>query len=159
MSTVFHYAPWSRLRQIVDSGVLLPSAAGGRPGEPGLVWFSAHQQWEPTATKVVRNGGAFRTLTFQEHAQTFGCIRFGLAASDPRLLDWSAACKFAGIGRADRRALEVAGHRKGANPSHWFASPIAVPLRDLELHVWVGAWRLANDPSGMAEAWAARNQS
>ena len=131
MSMYFHYAPWSYLRRIVDSGHLRTSNAGGPPDEPGLLWFSAHQNWEPTATKLFKKEGASFRLTFQQQEQRFGCIRFGLNSDDQRLLPWAEACKYAGITRVDRRNLEIAGRRLGANPAQWFASPLPIALDDL----------------------------
>ena len=155
MSMHFHYAPWSYLRRIVDSGMLLPSNAGA-PDEPCLLWFSAHQQWEPTASKLWTKGGATVRLTFRQQEEKVGCMRFGLKANDPRLLSWEEACRYAGIPRAERRNLEAVGRRLGANPAHWFASTLPVQLRDLDLQVWVDGWKRSDDPEGMAQAFESR---
>jgi hypothetical protein len=75
----YHYAPWEYLSKIVATGKLIPSNAGGSSNEAALLWFSANQKWEPTATKVFRsNSGAFRRMKFHEQEVSFGCIRFGI---------------------------------------------------------------------------------
>jgi hypothetical protein len=160
MSTVFHYAPWAYLPSIAERGELLLSSAGGRPDEPGLLWFSAHPHWEPTATKNwMRTNGVPRRMTFAEQVERAGCIRFALAADDSRLLCWKDACSYAGIPRDERRALEASGRRIGGNPAQWFASTMRIPLRDLLLHVWLGNWRASDDIAGMAAAWSERKAS
>ena len=153
MSKVFHYAPWSYLPKIVTSGALQPSNAAAN-GEKPMLWFSAHQRWEPTATKMLRlSNGAYRQMTLQEQSDRYGCIRFGLPAADPRLLDWGRTCALAGTSRKVRRNLELAGKKRGANPQQWFATAQPVSLTELELEVFVeDAWGPA-DPAEMAEVW------
>lgn len=150
---VWHYAPWSYLHRIVKSGALLGSNAGA-PEEKPMLWFSANQHWEPTATKLMKNGsGGILQLTFAQQVKHAGCIRFGLAAEDPRLFNWKEACVIAGTKREMRRALEMAGKRQGANPAHWYATPAAVPLSELVFQVWDGKWQDATSPQDMATVW------
>ena len=92
-------------------------------------------------------------MSFQEHFSRVGCIRFELVKSLD-LLDWKGACRFAGIGREDRKRLQRIGQKLGANPAHWFASPLAVSLGDLRLHVLLeNKWGYAEDMAGMAKVW------
>lgn len=141
MHYVWHYAPMSGLPAITASGALIGSNSGA-PGERAMLWFSAHQTWEPTATKMVRTRAQeLVQLTFEQQAQTLGCIRFGLPAEDPRLLDWKAACDVAGTPRATRRALERAGRKQGADPAQWFATTSAVRLDELRLQAWGADWQ------------------
>lgn len=130
VETVFHFAPWIKLAAIVKSRSLLPSNAGAA-GEKPLLWLSANQQWEPTATKMVSSKRGPRLLSFDEQVDRFGCVRFGLDASDRRLLSWSNACKVADIGREERRRLERTGKRLGADPADWFAVAASLPLCEL----------------------------
>ncbi len=114
MNLVWHYAPWATLPQIVAAGALLPGEPG-RDGEAPLLWFSARQDWEPTATRHVMDGGRPRPMTFLEHRQRLGCVRFGLPADDTRLLPWMDACRAAHMRFTDRRKLEASSRRVGAN--------------------------------------------
>jgi hypothetical protein len=151
MTRVFHYAPWAYLPQIVTSGALLPNNAGAEVEVP-LLWFSANQQWEPTAGKTWKAEGILM-MTFRQQLQRAGCIRFGLPAADMRLLCWKDACAVAGIPREARRNLERSGKKRGAEPSHWFAIAQPMPLTELDLEVFgEEAWQPA-DPSEMAEVW------
>lgn len=147
MRMVWHYAPWAYLARMVESGVLRPSAAGA-PGESPLLWFSANQQWEPTATKI---------FTFKQQAMTLGCIRFGLPADDPRLLNWREACLTAGTPREARRGMVQAGKKRGAHPAQWFAIIAPVPLTELRFQVWLDFWGDA-DAKEMAEVWTKRQR-
>jgi hypothetical protein len=63
---LWHYAPWFYLQHMVDSGDLRPSNAGAPDLTPTL-WFSANQNWEPTATKLLPDASSlsdFLTLNF-----------------------------------------------------------------------------------------------
>jgi hypothetical protein len=148
----YHYAPWRRLTAIVESGELRPGNAGGGANEPPLLWFSTHPYWEPTATKAWRVGGRVRRMTFEEHRREVGCVRFELV-KPLQLLEWNDACRFAGIGREERRNLQRIGQKLGANPAHWFASPLAVPLADVRLQILLDEWGYATDLVGMGKAW------
>lgn len=153
MSMFWHYAPWAHLPAIVESGGLRGSNAGAA-GELPMLWFSANQQWEPTATKMLQNNaGATVSLTFKQQAERFGCIRFGLSATDPRLLNWKDACTVAGTPRATRRILENVGKKKGADPAHWFATTAIIPLTELHFQVWHEGWHDATSPQDMAAVW------
>ena len=152
MKAVYHYAPWSYLEAIVDSGSLLPSNAGA-PEETALLWFSAHSMFEPTATKLCRTATTgWRPLSFDEQRENFGCIRFGLAVNDVRLLPWARACAVAGTSRASQRALESYGRTLGAHPEHWFAVVDAIPIVQTTFEVLLDEWRPAN-PREMVAVW------
>ena len=153
MNMIWHYAPWAYLPAMVESGALRGSNTGAE-GEAPMLWFSANQQWEPTATKMIRNSaGATVSMTFKQQVQMVGCIRFGMGADDCRLLDWKAACAFAGTPRDSRRALERVGKKKGADPAHWFATAATIPLAELHFQVWADGWRDATSPQDMAAVW------
>ena len=152
MAYVWHYAPWATLPAMVESGALRGSNAGA-PGETPMLWFSAHQKWEPTATKVMGTPQGVVQLTFKQQVERFGAIRFGLAANDSRLLDWSASCAAAGVPVDERNVLEARGRLKGANPAHWFATSATIPLSELYFQVWAGRWSDATSPQDMATAW------
>ncbi|XKF14949.1 hypothetical protein LL947_10735 [Halomonas sp. BLK-85] len=130
MRAVYHYtSERQHLPLIVSSGELQGRAdvAGERP----LIWFSAHPFWEPTATKSLWLGGLLVPQNFEEYHDVFGCVRFALPADDGRLMDWRRACRFAGISRRDRWALEAVGAEVGSDPRHWFELGGPLPLEEL----------------------------
>jgi len=150
MNKVWHYTVWAYLPEIVKWGELFPSNAGA-PGEKPALWFSAHQCWEPTATKAaISRAGKLIHLSLDEQLQHGGGIRFGLRRDDTRLLDWRAACKAIGTPARMRTALERTGRKQGGNPAHWFATTAAIPLSQLQLQVWRDGWNdaVANEAVG-----------
>lgn len=151
---LWHYAPWAYLPRMVESGVLKASNVGAS-GESPLLWFSANQHWEPTACKVtVLKTGALMRLTFRQQQEAFGCIRFGLLESDPRLLNWIEACTAAGTLTATRRLLERKGKKQGGDPNDWFATVSNIPIDELHFQVWgINCWMNATSPKDMAEVW------
>jgi hypothetical protein len=148
---VWHYTSWATLPRIVAAGRLLPGDAQD-PGETPMLWFSARQDWEPTATAQVVDGAQPRMLTLQEHRQRFGCVRFGLPGGDPRLSPWELACRAAGMGLTRRRKLEAWSRQAGANPADWFGTSQAIPLMGLRFQVLLDEWG-EGDMSAMARLW------
>ena len=140
MSMVWHYSAGTKLSAIVNCGELRGTnvvAAWERP----MLWFSANQHWEPTATKLlISKDGIVTELTFEQQAKKFGCIRFGLDADDYRLLEWKAACRMAGTTRGIRRSLEKSGRRLHANSADWFATEHRIPVSQLHFQIWCKGW-------------------
>lgn len=154
-----HYAPCNYLPRIVASGFLQPFAdniAVGR--ELPLLWFSANQKWEPTATKALGSvGGSIRSMTMDEQLERIGCCRFSIPANDTRLMPWVKACRFAGIGYTAQRKMEAVGRRRGARPTDWFAVAEAVPLSELAFSIFDGRkWEEAN-LADKAREWEGRD--
>ncbi|WP_396623199.1 hypothetical protein [Marinobacter sp. W-8] len=141
MRRIYHYTSQAQhLPQILDSGALIGRA--DFENEKPLVWFSLNPNWEPTATKPVREHGVLTQLTPSEYRRRFGMARLSLPADDPRLMDWRAACKYAGIPTRDRKAMEAVGKQAGGNPKHWFAAPGPISLSELKVEILDGkAWR------------------
>lgn len=150
---LWHYAPWAYLPKMVNDGSLQPSNAGAPTKRP-LLWFSKNQSWEPTATKLLSDSrGRLMQMSFVRQSQLFGCIRFGIAANDDRLLDWEAACSTRDLSAKHKTSLEAAGKAVGGKPQDWFGSRAAIPLQELDLHVWVGRWSPAESATEMARFW------
>jgi hypothetical protein len=135
----WHYAPWEYLPSIVESGNLRASNAGA-PDELPMLWFSANQQWEPTATKVDNKQNRGNAHDIKQQDERFGCIRFGLSATDSRLLNWNDACHANGITRDIRRSMEKAGKKLGGDPANWYATAQNISITELYFQVWVGSW-------------------
>ncbi len=90
------------------------------------------------------------SLSFAQQVEHVGCIRFGMPADDPRLLNWKAACTAAGTPRDVRRALEKVGEKMGGSSAHWFATIATVPINELSFQVWINGWFDATSPQDMA---------
>jgi hypothetical protein len=131
----YHYAPGVHLTKILRDGYLRPSNAGTPSTEP-LLWFSTNPLWEPTATKVsIDSTGQLFSLTQQQQAIIFGCVRFGLSADDPRFMPWDLAVTRAGFERAVIRSLETVGIKMGGQPSDWFGAFAKIAISELTFEV------------------------
>ncbi|AWB33939.1 hypothetical protein [Orrella marina] len=140
---VWHYTTGDhRLKSITGLGFLIPSNVGA-PKERPLLWFSANQEYEPTAIKMVaRADGSIEQLTFEQQNELAGCVRFGLPAADRRLMSWKRACSFARTPRVVRTAMEQTGIQCGGNPAHWFAVSELIPVNSTKAQIWDEAkWR------------------
>src|SRR5690606_8416175 len=99
----WHYATAHYLAEHSAAGARVGPSSGAAD-DPPMLWFSANQKWEPTATKAVcDSNGNIRSLTFEQQVKLCGCIRFGISADDARLLKWREACSFAGTPKLLRR--------------------------------------------------------
>lgn len=140
MKYVWHYTVIEYLPKIRGYGMLLPSNASAE-GELPLLWFSANQEWEPTAAKPMRTAtGRLVTPSMREVFELGRAIRFGLPSNDPRLMSWRAACKFAGTPRRMREAMERVGVEQGGKPGEWYATSEPVPVEELVMQVYSGHW-------------------
>lgn len=141
MRRIYHYTSQAQhLPLILESGKLIGRA--DLETEKPLVWFSLNTDWEPTATKPIWQHGVLTQQTPHDYRRRFGMARLSLPANDPRLMDWRAACKYAGIPTRDRKAMEAVGKKAGGNPKHWYAAPGPISVSELKVEILEGkAWR------------------
>lgn len=138
---LYHYTTGQKLELIRQSGGLEPSAKGGKPGEPPLLWFSSNPVFEMTSLKLISRLGELYALTREEQRLRAGNVRLVLSTTKP-LMGWREACKYARISTKERKAMEASGIRAGANPRHWFATPYGIALESLliEMENERGEW-------------------
>jgi hypothetical protein len=134
--SLYHYTTGQKLIQIMECGYLKPSAAGGKPDERPLLWFSTSKNYEPTALKmVVCPFKKFRVLSQKEQRELVGNVRFRLRLGSVILLNWRESCKVAEISTKERKGLENAGKEMGANPKNWFSTLNCVPVEALSIEI------------------------
>lgn len=75
MHVIYHYFPASYLPDILATGELRPSAAGGGAGERPAIWFTLRPTYEPTAVKLLKDHSGVRLLTLAEQAERSGLAR------------------------------------------------------------------------------------
>lgn len=127
----WHYTTGQKLKLILESGVLKPTAIGVRPPELPLLWFSSAPYWEPTACKAILTGpGTIRTLTMREtYAYCEGLVRFGYDSS--KLWRGAELLKKSRMRQRDWDGLVREGLRQKANPAQWFGTAQALPLEEM----------------------------
>ena len=143
---VWHYTRLDFLEAISESGELRPSNRHGMYTRP-LLWFSAQQQWEHQATQLgdlSRLAGPSlkpSNTPWQRTATELEAIRFGLSASDPRLLNWRQTCTAGGLNREMRKQREKLAKAMKSEAGKWLTTIAPVPLSDLCYQVWYqGSW-------------------
>ena len=133
---LYHYTTGQNLVQIIESGYLIPSAAGGKPGEVPLLWFSKSKDYEPTALKMMQTAaGQFFILTPEQQRELVGNVRFALDTEKFHVMPWPTACKTAGISNRERKTLERVGADQGGNCKNWFATDDYLPVWMLRVEV------------------------
>ena len=135
---IFHYTVAEHYNAIVR-----PATEGVAPGERPAVWFSIHPQWEPTATKALRDRktGTVHRATWKE-MRRYGPIRIEVgpeAASH----SWEDYLRLSGASVATARGLEQAAKNWGANAFQWRVSFDPVPTEKwLAVEQWSGTgWK------------------
>jgi hypothetical protein len=141
----WHYTTGQNLKKIIESGVLMPAAAGVPAHEKPVVWFSLNREWEQTACKMRQTPRGLERLTKdQTRAYCGGLVRFGYPTR--LLVAWPAIARKAGILRDSRQVLEQAGRIMGADPDEWMGhlGPMPIGLFFIEVEQG-GKWvRVAN---------------
>jgi hypothetical protein len=96
--------------------------------EKAVLWFSANQQWEPTACKMRRiSDGTLERLDMEGTLREGGgLVRFGVDRST--LFHWPRLIKEARIPAKIASGLIRAGKEQGAMHSDWWGSvkPVSV---------------------------------
>jgi hypothetical protein len=140
---VWHYAIGVRAWDIRFKKVIHPAAAP--EGARAIVWFSARQDWEPTASKGVVVNDVYRTMTIHEMAElTGGLWRFGRTRHG--LLGWRSLRYAAQMSGGSALRLLVAANKAGAEAAMWYGCLEPVPLNECVVE------RL-HDPEGKWSAW------
>jgi hypothetical protein len=138
----WHYTIGLHFRSISNDGAIVPATAHVDPPERPIVWFSANQDWEPTAAKGIVVAGVRRTATFEETYQVGGgLVRIGVTPSVAKY-DWHTLQRRGRIPRAVATGLVRAANDMGADPAEWFGT-FAPVSRDRwsAVDVWEdGAW-------------------
>lgn len=142
---VWHYTTGRKFISIVQDGCIRPTAVLIDKGERPAAWFSARQDWEPSATKgcIDKETGERRDCTFDEmYYGGGGLVRIGIAEDSPSLVSWSDFKKQSGISPETAAALEQFGSEKGVDPDDWYAVFGNVPRENwIAVHVYSdGQW-------------------
>ncbi len=138
---VWHYTVGTRLPAIAESGVLIPARSLHATASLGVLWFSRQQTWEPSTARTGWKRHAAARIAFPQNE---GLYRFGLPASDGRLVPWPAVTRLADIDIPEAMSMVSAGLRRGASPTDWLGVLAQVPLAELRFQRWDGtAWRNA----------------
>jgi len=143
IEVVWHYTSMDFFGEIDKCGELRPANRLGIYAQP-LLWFSANQQWEYMTTRLgdLRFDISFKKNTpFQQLAREHRAIRYGLPASDPRLLNWKETCRAGGLNREERRYRAKVAKNNKSDANEWFTTIRSVPLTDLRLQLWsIDGW-------------------
>lgn len=133
---LYHYTTGQKLTQILESGYLIPSAAGGNPKETPLLWFSKTKDYEPTALKMacLPNGDVVQ-MKQEQQREIAGNVRFVLNSGKHHVMPWATACKTARISTRERKALERVGAQQGGNHKNWFATDDYLPVDIFDIEI------------------------
>jgi hypothetical protein len=146
---VYHYTTGTRLKQIINSGHILPTAAKIEPHEKPVAWFSTSPEWEPTATKVPIPGMAGQIATAQAQG---GLVRITVPGSCAPYI-FPQLPLIAGTKPSVCIGLLIAGIELGSDPDTWRFTPTPVPtalFREVEFFDFANNRWLAVDLAELA---------
>ncbi len=143
VSLAWHYTITPIYFEILKSGYLKPSDSYLTPGEKPVLWFSSNPFWEETASKSLKDHGMTIHLSMEETAQKAGgLVRFAFPLE--LLVRWPRIGQQANIKSKERKILEEAGIRRGADPRQWYGTLerinvddcIAIERMKMETRTW-----------------------
>jgi len=138
---IWHYTAKVHLENILQDGLLKVSEfeKQQRFKKPSL-WFSANQEWEPTATKLAGDGlGGIRSLTKEEMHELFGLARISVKYSELKFNTWAAYKHISGLATSWLDNMEKVGIEKGGNPKEWFVTFNSIPENEwVNVQIWDG---------------------
>jgi hypothetical protein len=136
---LWHYTIVERLQHILNAGEIRPPVNLPKTEKP-VVWFSANQDWEPTANKRYQSPRGQISLLSKDQTILLGggLARIGVApATAP--LDWKTFKRESGISAARAKALYEEAVASGSRPALWFATFDPVPRAEwLAVETWDG---------------------
>lgn len=146
-SVVWHYSKGFHLQVIAAHGLLMPADLYVKPPERPILWFSANEYWEPTASPGRFSPGRElgqpysreQPLSVREVAELCdGLVRFGCRTT--RLLTGEALRRKARMDRKLWDSLAAAGREQGADPTDWWGTTRPIAIGDLTVEVMSSAW-------------------
>jgi hypothetical protein len=153
----WHYTTGDHFLSIVTDGVIVPATAFIEAHERPIVWFSANQEWEPTAVKLWQNSdGTLCSLTREQTQEKgHGLARFGVPETvAPH--SWPTLKRLSRMRPKKAKKLAIAALAAGSDPLQWRGSFEPVP-RDKwaavdvfdDVRGWVGVLPEPTTPVGL----------
>jgi hypothetical protein len=125
MNKYYHYTAETKLKEIIDSGLIKVSTANTtHKKEKPCAWVSSNPFWEHTSTKSVIENGKRIPLTFEEQLAEFGCAR--IQVKPIGFYTWAKLRYKANFDLMWMRAMEESGIESGGNPKEWFGSLVPI---------------------------------
>jgi hypothetical protein len=126
--TLWHYTVGDKLRQILETGAILPATTYVPEGERPIVWFSLNLVWEPTANKGWRNvDGTISALDQSQTAERCGgLVRIGVAP-ETAPYDWHTLKQLSGMSSKTAQGLYRVAIQERARPGDWRGTFDPVP--------------------------------
>jgi len=121
--SVFHFTTGVKLKQIIISGHIRPSAAHVPPLEKPVAWFSTQDQWEPTCTKVSISGKLGQLMTAKAQG---GLVRITVPGTCAPYV-FQQLPLIAGTKPSVCIGLHIAGLELGSDPGTWRFTPTPIP--------------------------------
>jgi len=137
---IWHYTTEDLLDQIVDCGLLRISQWEKQAKLPHpALWFSAHPEWEPTATKVAMDEeGNTRDLTKEEQYEMTGLGRIGVVRT-PDFVSWQQYRHSSGLHPQVVARIEQVALERDARLNEWYASFRSIPKAKWQtVEIWDG---------------------
>lgn len=147
--TIYHYTTGLKLKQIINSGAILPTDAHVPPNEKSVAWFSTSPDWEPTATKCPIPGKLGQLITAKAQNGLVRIMVPGICAPHPI----QTLPRIAGTSLQAYTGLILAGLELGADPGAWRFTLGPVPtalFREVEFYDFASDQWLAVDIAELA---------
>jgi hypothetical protein len=150
----WHYTTATRFLQILRQRVLMPrESCGASFGQP-VIWFSVHDDFEPSACLTAdRGNGRVERCSVSETAELGqGLVRLGVPIRT--LLTCAELRREARMSDATWKQLCDDARELGSDPDQWFGGLHPIPLEQCVIDVRDddGRWQRMQGPSSRADA-------
>lgn len=139
---LWHYTVGTKIKSIMESGVIRPATEGIDADERPAVWLSCHPVWEETANKALLDKSGNRIPCSKEGTAQHGDGLFRISVNPTNAIPWTEYKTLSGISRRTADGLERAGLAAGGIPMNWYAIFGEVERQDwLSVEKWIdGRW-------------------
>jgi hypothetical protein len=130
---IYHYTTGVKLKQIINSGCIKPTAAKIEPHEKPVAWFSTSSQWEATASKSPIPGMQCQIETAKAQG---GLVRITVPGTSAPYV-FPQLPLIAGTKPSVCIGLLLAGLELGSDPDTWRFTPEPVQVslfREVEFY-------------------------
>lgn len=117
----YHYTHHKALQSILNDGYIRLADKSAYKNVKSIAWVSSNEQWENTATKMVKiDSYSTKSLTFKEQQEYLGCARIKI--KEDGISTWAKLKHIAKYTYEQIKTLEDLGYEQKAIPEQWHGS-------------------------------------
>lgn len=163
---LYHYTNGTKIKKIINSGVLKTTPENPKPREKPVCWLSSNTEWEKTANKISQTNGELKLLT-QSETEIFcdGLYRF-IVKKNNNTLQWPKIAVKSRMPENLKKVLLKRAKKASVNPLQWYGTLEDISIEGLEIEMlYNGSWTkisiedINNQPTSKRETRYAKREA